>query len=96
MLICDFENGNWHAPQLLPYSNFEISPSALALHYDQTVFEGMKAFKMDNGQINIFRIEKHYRRFVSSLERMCMAIVPKEIFVEGLEHLIKVDSACVL
>ncbi len=93
MLICDFKNGNWHAPQLLPYSNFEISPSALALHYGQTVFEGMKAFKMDNGQINIFRIEKQYRRFVSSLERMCMAIVPKEIFVEGLEHLIKVDSA---
>jgi branched-subunit amino acid aminotransferase/4-amino-4-deoxychorismate lyase len=48
-------------------------PTALCLHYGQTVFEGMKAFRMKDGRINIFRIEKHYERFNRSLTRMCMA-----------------------
>lgn len=95
MLVCDYANGEWQAPHMLPFSNLSISPSALALHYGQTVFEGMKAFKMQDGRINIFRIEKHYDRFVKSLERMCMAVVPKEIFIEGLSQLIDLDKAWV-
>jgi branched-chain amino acid aminotransferase len=105
MLVCDYINGapgaigsmanGWGAPQILPYANFSISPAALALHYGQTVFEGMKAFRTEDGTINIFRIEKHYERFVKSLERMCMAVVPKEIFMEGLLQLIRLDNAWV-
>ncbi len=92
MLVCDFKSGRWHSPQILPYGNFEISPSALALHYGQTVFEGMKAFKMDNGQINIFRMEKHYQRFMNSLERMGMPIMPQNIFADGLKQLVTIDK----
>ena len=95
MLICDYANGEWHIPHILPYANLSVSPSALALHYGQTVFEGMKAFRMEDGRINIFRIDKHYDRFVRSLERMCMAIIPKEIFVDGLCQLIGLDNAWV-
>jgi len=110
MLVCDFVNDNslakgriaadpaapgWGTPQILPYAQLSISPSALALHYGQTVFEGMKAFRMADGAINIFRIEKHYERFVRSLQRMCMAVVPKEIFMEGLSQLIRLDKAWV-
>lgn len=95
MLLCDFANGEWRSPQILPFTNLSISPTALALHYGQTVFEGMKAFRMKDGKLNIFRIEKHYERFVRSLERMCMAVVPKEIFVEGLVQLIDLDKAWV-
>lgn len=93
MLVCDYVNEEWLTPHLLPFSNLSISPAALALHYGQTVFEGMKAFRMNDGKINIFRIEKHYDRFVRSLERMCMAVVPKEIFIEGLTQLIQLDQA---
>ena len=95
MLVCDYANGEWLEPQILPYSNLSISPSALALHYGQTVFEGMKAFRTANGSINIFRIEKHYERFVKSLQRMCMVVMPKDIFVEGLLQLVQVDKAWV-
>jgi branched-chain amino acid aminotransferase len=95
MLICDYSNGEWHTPHILPFANLSVSPSALALHYGQTVFEGMKAFRMEDGRINIFRIDKHYDRFVRSLERMCMAIIPKEIFVDGLTQLIGLDNAWV-
>ena len=95
MLICDFTNGAWQSPQILPYSNLSMSPSTLALHYGQTVFEGMKAFRMDDGRINIFRLERHYERFCRSLERMCMQVLPKEIFMEGLLQLVELDKAWV-
>ncbi len=93
MLVCDYAEGEWHTPHIVPFGNLVASPSMLALHYGQTVFEGMKAFRMEDGRSNIFRMEKHYNRFVRSLERMCMAIVPKEIFVEGLSRLVELDQA---
>ena len=95
MLVCDYANEEWHAPHILPFSNLSISPTALAIHYGQTVFEGMKAFRMQDGRISIFRIEKYYERFVRSLKRMCMAVVPKDIFIEGLQQLVNLDKAWV-
>jgi branched-chain amino acid aminotransferase len=95
MLVCDYANGEWRQPHIVPFSNLSLSPAALALHYGQTVFEGMKAFRMHDGRINIFRMEKHYERFVRSLQRICMAVIPKDIFIEGLKQLIDLDKAWV-
>lgn len=95
MLVCDYAAGAWHTPQIVPFANLSLSPATLALHYGQTVFEGMKAFKMKDGRINIFRIDKHYERCVKSLQRMCMAVPPKEIFIEGLMRLVHLDKAWV-
>jgi branched-chain amino acid aminotransferase len=92
MLVCDYANASWRTPQVVPFANLSLSPTTLALHYGQTVFEGMKAFMMADGRINIFRMDKHYDRFLRSLDRMCMAPVPKDIFVEGLTRLIEVDK----
>ncbi|MEI9959346.1 MAG: aminotransferase class IV [Ferruginibacter sp.] len=92
MLVCDYAHGKWKTPQVVPYANLSLSPSTLALHYGQTVFEGMKAFTMQDGRINIFRMDKHYDRFLKSLDRMCMAPITKEIFVEGLIKLIETDK----
>ena len=91
MLVCDYFNEQWHEAQIVPYANLSLSPATLAFHYGQTVFEGMKAFRMQDGSANIFRIDKHYDRFVRSLDRMCMAIPPREIFMEGLKQLINLD-----
>lgn len=95
MLVCDYADGEWKAPLIVPYSNLSLSPATLALHYGQTVFEGMKAFRMDDGRINIFRIDRHYKRLVQSLNRMCMAVVPEDIFREGMLKLVEVDEAWV-
>lgn len=95
MLVCDYSKGQWHAPQILPYANLSLSPSTLALHYGQTVFEGMKAFRMEDGRINIFRIDRHYDRFMRSLDRMCMPAIPREIFTEGLLQLVELDKGWV-
>ncbi|HEX5651515.1 MAG TPA: branched-chain amino acid aminotransferase [Chitinophagaceae bacterium] len=93
MLVCDYYDQEWQAAQVVPFTNLSLSPATLALHYGQTVFEGMKAFRMADGRINIFRIERHYERFTRSLDRMCMAVPPKEIFVEGLLKLVETDRS---
>ncbi len=95
MLVTDYRDGEWQAPEILPYSDLSLPPAILALHYGQSVFEGMKAFRMQDGNVSIFRIEKHYDRLCKSMERFCMPLLPKEIFVEGLKKLIEVDSAWV-
>jgi len=95
MLVCDYASGEWQTPRITPYANLSLSPSTLALHYGQTVFEGMKAFRMEDGRINIFRVDRHHERFVRSLERMCMAVIPREIFAEGLVKLIELDKTWV-
>ncbi|MBK5269918.1 MAG: branched-chain amino acid aminotransferase [Bacteroidia bacterium] len=92
MLVCDYNDGRWELPQIVPLANLSLSPATLALHYGQTVFEGMKAFRMNDDRINIFRMDKHYDRFVKSLERMCMAVPPKEIFIDGLIKLVETDK----
>jgi branched-chain amino acid aminotransferase len=93
MLICDYHDADgWQEPQIVPFANLSLSPATMAFHYGQTVFEGMKAFRLDDGCINIFRIDKHYNRFVRSLERMCIPVVPKEIFTEGLKKLVSLDK----
>ncbi len=91
MFIADFADGEWQHAQILPFGDLTMSPLALCLHYGQTVFEGMKAFKMADGRVNIFRPEKHYERFVKSLTRMCMPVVPYELFIQSLDGLIGLD-----
>jgi branched-chain amino acid aminotransferase len=92
MLICHYKNGQWETPSIQPYGDITISPTTLALHYGQSVFEGLKAFKLEDGRINLFRVQKHYERMLRSLDRMCMAPVPEEIFVDGLKRLLEIDK----
>src|SRR5436305_13913450 len=92
MFYCKFENKDWQLPTVVPFENISLSPATLALHYGQSIFEGMKAFRMNDGRINIFRIEKHYERLNRSLQRMCMPYIPYDLFVNGLRKLIEIDQ----
>jgi branched-chain amino acid aminotransferase len=92
MLVADYAGGAWKEAQVLPFANFSLSPTALGLHYGQTIFEGMKAFRMEDGSINIFRPQKHYERLVRSADRMCMPVVSREMFLDGLRTLIGLDG----
>ena len=91
MFIAEYKNGQWQNAQVVPFHDLTLSPLALCLHYGQTVFEGMKAFVMEDGRINIFRIEKHYDRFLKSLHRMCMPAVPQKLFNDAIHQLVKLD-----
>lgn len=93
MVVADYKNGEWQEPRIVPYGELMMSPAILALHYGQSVFEGMKAFKNKEGHINIFRPERHHKRFNKSLERMCMPAVSEELFIGSLAALVEVDEA---
>ena len=92
MFIAEYKNGEWQNAQVVPFHDLTLSPLALCLHYGQTVFEGMKAFMMEDGHINIFRADKHYERFIKSLHRMCMPPVPKNLFVDAIRQLVLLDA----
>lgn len=92
MLICDYENGAWKTPEIVPYGNIEISPALAALHYGQAIFEGIKAYRQPDNSIAIFRPQDNWKRMNVSAVRMDMPEIPEEIFVEGLRQLIEVDA----
>ncbi|MCX7637359.1 MAG: branched-chain amino acid aminotransferase [Cyclobacteriaceae bacterium] len=95
MLLCAWRNGKWHMPEIVPYGPISFTPAMLALHYGQAVFEGMKAFRMKDGSINLFRPYKHAERFNQSLKRMAMPVLDEDFFVSCLHALVDVDRAWV-
>lgn len=92
LFSADYKNGQWQNAEVKPFSEFLISPLALCLHYGQTVFEGMKAFRLANGSVSIFRRDKHLLRLNRSLERMCMPAIPETLFYEALDALVGTDQ----
>jgi branched-chain amino acid aminotransferase len=93
MLEADYENGEWKNVEIKPYQPLLLSPSLAALHYGQAIFEGIKAYKDQQGNASIFRPYDNYRRFNISAERMEMPAVPEDIFIEGMRKLVEVDKS---
>lgn len=91
LFISEFAEGEWQNPRIEPFHDLRLSPFALALHYGQTIFEGMKAFRMNDGRIAIFRPDKHYERLTRSLERMCMPGMSYDFFLQALHELIDLE-----
>jgi len=91
MLVVDYEDGQWQNPRVVPFADILVSPAILSLHYGQSVFEGMKAFRTRSGDVNIFRPQKHLARLNRSLDRMVMPAIPEDIFLAGLQALMEVD-----
>lgn len=87
-----YADGAWDKGALNLFGKISLSPFALCFHYGQTVFEALKAFRLRNGRISTFRPREHWERLNRSLERMCMAPIPEELFFSGLEELLKADS----
>jgi len=92
MLVADYEDGEWKNVEIKPYAPIVISPANAAIHYGQSIFEGIKAYRHENGDAFIFRPYDNFRRFNHSAERMQMPHVPEEIFVEGMRQLIEIDK----
>lgn len=84
MLTVRFQNGKWGNPVIEPFQPLQLSPMAACLHYGQLVFEGMKAYRLPNGDINVFRLQKHGQRLNKSLERMCMPPISEQLFRESI------------
>lgn len=92
MMVCDYVDGAWEKPKIVPYAPMEIAPSSKVFHYGQAVFEGMKAFKDNDDKIWLFRPEENQKRINISSKRMAIPEFPKEYFMESLRVLLNLDK----
>ena len=89
------EDKGWHSAEVLPYGPIMMDPSSAVLHYGQEIFEGIKAYRHQDGSIWTFRPTANAQRLQRSAKRMALPEVPTEVFVESLRQLIAVDGAWV-
>ncbi len=92
MLVCHFKDGQWLEPEIRPFGQLEFSYGLHALHYGQSAFEGMKAYRKDDGGISMFRPLDNFARLNKSAERLMMPQIPEEIFMGGLKKLLEIDA----
>ncbi|MBQ2557990.1 MAG: branched chain amino acid aminotransferase, partial [Lachnospiraceae bacterium] len=84
MFVMNYETGKgWFNPRIVPYGEISLEPSAMVFHYGQEMFEGMKAYRTDDGRVLLFRPFKNAERANNSNKRLCMPQIPEEDFVEA-------------
>lgn len=96
MFCCDYTEGKgWHDARIKPFGNFELSPAAAVFHYGQAIFEGMKAYRREDGEVQLFRPEMNARRMAQSAARLAMPGYPEEDFVRAIHRLVDLERAWV-
>src|SRR6185369_13201633 len=89
------QEGGWQDAQLRARAPISLDPAAAVLHYGQEIFEGLKAYRRDDGSIALFRPEQNARRFNASAARMALPELPEELFLGAIDELVKADLAWV-
>lgn len=94
MFVMDYETGKgWHDPRIEPFHNLSLSPACTSFHYGQTMFEGMKAYKGDDGKFYVFRPDMNAKRTNNTNRRLCIPEIPEEDFVQAVTAIVKMDEA---
>jgi branched-chain amino acid aminotransferase len=92
ILVMDYKNGAWSDPEIMPFGDLQLHPATSAIHYGQSIFEGLKAYRQTSGDVVIFRPDMNAKRFIESCERMCMPIIPEDLFLACVDKIVAVDS----
>jgi len=92
MFMCDYEDGEWVDPRIVPLELIPTHPAAMALHYGQAIFEGMKVTQDEDGIPMLFRPEKNAQRLNFSADRMGMPRFPEKLFIEALKQFVQVEK----
>ena len=87
----DREQG-WHDPRIVPYAPFQMDPACMVLHYAQEIFEGMKAYRDEEGRIRLFRPEENFKRMNDSCERMSIPKIDVDFCVEAVKQLVTLEK----
>jgi len=82
----------WHNPTIKKFSDLSLSPATMALHYAQSVFEGMKVYKQDSGKIAFFRPDQHFKRLNQSSRRMCIPEIDEKLLIDSMKELVRLDK----
>ncbi len=92
MVTIRYKDGiGWHDARVEPRAPIALDPASAVLHYAQEIFEGLKAYRADDGGATMFRPEANAVRFQQSAERLAMPLLPESLFVESLDRLVKID-----
>jgi len=93
MFIMDYTEGQgWHSPRIVPYGPLPLDPSIMVVHYGQATFEGLKAYKTQDGHIQLFRPYSNMERMNISNERLCIPALDVDFAVEAIKKLVDVDQ----
>jgi branched-chain amino acid aminotransferase len=92
MLVVDYRDGEWGNAEIVPYGPISFEPALSAIHYGQSIFEGIKAYRMKDGSAAIYRPYENMKRFNRSALRMEMPEVPEELFIGGIKKLLQVED----
>ncbi len=93
MFVMDYDTGEgWHDGRIVPYAPISLSPASMCLHYGQEVFEGMKAYRTKEGNIQLFRPEENFKRLNQSNERLVIPHLDEALALEGLKALLEVEK----
>ena len=87
------EGKGWYEPRVEARAPIPMDPASAVLHYAQEIFEGLKAYRMPDGGVSMFRPDANARRFTASAQRMAMPAPPESVFLESLRQLIAIDRA---
>lgn len=92
MFVADYADGNWQDMRISPYDYIRMTPANATLHYGQSIFEGLKAYKGPDGEVLIFRPFDNFKRMNLSAERMCIPAITEEMFIGGISELLRLDK----
>ncbi len=94
MLLCGWAQGQgWAAPQIVPYGPLNLEPSSLCLHYGLECFEGMKAFRGEDGKVRLFRPTLNAERLNRSCERLTLPTFETDGFMRCVTEAVRTDAA---
>ena len=85
----------WHSPRIEPYASIEMDPATMFLHYGQGVFEGLKAYRVESGNIQLFRPQENLKRLNRSCRRLCIPEVDEVFVLDAMKHLIEIEKGWV-
>jgi len=92
MFLLDYSDGKgWHDPRIVPYQPLQLDPTAMVLHYNQEIFEGLKAYHLEDGGIALFRPDKNIERMNASARRMVMPELDPDLFMQAMKELVPLD-----
>src|SRR6267142_4460037 len=92
MFVADFEEEKgWYDPRVEPYAPFSLAPATAVLHYGQSLFEGLKAFRGKDGKIRLFRPQKHVERLNRTAQRMTIPAIDPDLILKSWTTLVDVD-----
>ena len=92
MFVCDYYEGEWHYPRIVPFQDLCYSPATAVFHYGCEIFEGLKAYRTANDTVQLFRPIENVRRMNNSAERLCLPQMPEEDMLEAILKFVEVEK----